>query len=496
MHPENSFLKDVVVSTTLAGVHFSYYSSDELRRLAVVKVTNAESRDALGNAQPDGIYDVRMGPVDSMASCVTCKLSASDCPGHLGLIELLVPVYNPLTFGDLRALMNAKCFLCNKLRLSSASCALYLELFERLDRGDLEGALNVDPEPPRHVVTFGDLRGNAWLADQADAKADQQMEQQRRQQQQQQEQADADANFIVDDANADVDNADVDPKDANDAETKDRQNLKRKRPAAATTTSGTTPSSTTTTTSSRSINRELLRRTERSNISAINDYRNQLRKRLLRELAASKKCANCNASNPSVTKDPLKTKLFLKMALSSSARNARNKITLPAGFLAVPYQPKAVYQINDKQPEVEYDVIDDDDDDDEDNNNSASKKKQKDVEEEQEEESSDEDDDDEEEVVEEEEDDDNKTVASKAAKSTKIVTNSDNAQYLITSEVRKHLELLWKEEGALLNHVYLGSNSRTVAAAATAPYQLFFLDVSCLMLLNDFEFYFIVYVCF
>lgn len=63
--------------------------------------------------------------------------------------------------------------------------------------------------------------------------------------------------------------------------------------------------------------------------------------------------------------------------ISSSARNARNKITLPAGFLAVPYQPKAVYQINDKQPEVEYDVIDDDDDDDEDNNNSIRKRNKK-----------------------------------------------------------------------------------------------------------------------
>jgi DNA-directed RNA polymerase beta' subunit len=39
-----------------------------------------------------GLYDLKMGPTDSSANCVTCGLSYFNCPGHAGHLELDVPV--------------------------------------------------------------------------------------------------------------------------------------------------------------------------------------------------------------------------------------------------------------------------------------------------------------------------------------------------------------------------------------------------------------------
>jgi DNA-directed RNA polymerase I subunit RPA1 len=50
--------------------------------------------------------------------CDTCKLDYFSCPGHFGHIEFPVAVVNPLLFGQVYALLRAKCFHCNQFKLS------------------------------------------------------------------------------------------------------------------------------------------------------------------------------------------------------------------------------------------------------------------------------------------------------------------------------------------------------------------------------------------
>jgi hypothetical protein len=51
-------------------------------------------------------------------SCPTCGLNAMYCPGHLGHVELAVPVYHPLLFDLMYRLLKSKCFYCHHFRTS------------------------------------------------------------------------------------------------------------------------------------------------------------------------------------------------------------------------------------------------------------------------------------------------------------------------------------------------------------------------------------------
>ena len=49
--------------------------------------------------------------------CLTCSLSYKDCPGHLGSLELPLPVFNPLLFNELYRQLRVKCYMCHHVKL-------------------------------------------------------------------------------------------------------------------------------------------------------------------------------------------------------------------------------------------------------------------------------------------------------------------------------------------------------------------------------------------
>ena len=377
---------------------------------------NKFPRAQLGNALPDGIYDARLGPVDSIATCVTCKLPANDCPGHMGRIELLLPLYNPLTFLNLRGLLDAKCFRCNSFRASTKDCDLFLELFDRLERGDLEGAMRLDPERPRHIVLWGEQRGALAVADLADAAAD--------------------------------------------AAASERRHSKRKSTSAA---AVSTPAPTATA--------ELLARAARSNLTSINEYRALLEKRFfeLFKKSAQRKCANCKAANPRVTKDPLRVKLFVTMSTASRTSNAKNNVLMPNAFVATPYAAagdRSTTTVDPSEDEIIADQDDDVDDADEHSNNNKNNTYN----------SSNDD----------ENDDSDDSDGGRARKKSNISASAtsrlaivagdanEKAQFISPSEVRAHIALLWQQHAPLLNHLFFGSR----LATTERPYEMFFLEVS------------------
>ena len=105
-----------VVVREAESVNFSIYSDDDIRRLSVVCVHSAEQRDALNRPLPGGLYDPKMGPTDHYLSCPTCGLDYTLCPGHLGRVELSLPVYLPTLFPTLLQLLRGKCLNCHAFR--------------------------------------------------------------------------------------------------------------------------------------------------------------------------------------------------------------------------------------------------------------------------------------------------------------------------------------------------------------------------------------------
>ncbi|KAJ3114686.1 hypothetical protein HDU96_001778 [Phlyctochytrium bullatum] len=106
------------VSSEVVGISFSFYSTEELRKLSVKAIYNPVLLDTQGHPSAGGLYDPALGPIEKGDSCTTCSLSYFSCPGHFGHIELATPAYNPITFRLMYKLLQSTCYYCHRLRIS------------------------------------------------------------------------------------------------------------------------------------------------------------------------------------------------------------------------------------------------------------------------------------------------------------------------------------------------------------------------------------------
>ena len=149
-----------VVAKETTGLRYSFYTDDELRKLSVCKVDSAEQRDTLQRPLPGGLYDPAMGPTDQYGSCVTCGLDYATCPGHMGRIELAMPVYVPALFPSLVQLLRGSCLHCGRFRADAGRVAPFGRALDLLDAGLLVDAakwLGASPGGSSEVRGEGEL---------------------------------------------------------------------------------------------------------------------------------------------------------------------------------------------------------------------------------------------------------------------------------------------------------------------------------------------------
>lgn len=110
--------------TVKHGIHldpstlkFSIFSSSDIRKLSVTKISTGQAFDEIGNPLIGGLYDLCMGPCTSRDICKTCFKDYSNCPGHFGHIELCLPVFNPFFVKMAYNILRITCLSCFKLQL-------------------------------------------------------------------------------------------------------------------------------------------------------------------------------------------------------------------------------------------------------------------------------------------------------------------------------------------------------------------------------------------
>lgn len=114
---------------------FSTFTADEIKKLSAVKIITPLSFNSLGHPLSGGLYDPALGPVDYGGQCSTCKLKMLQCPGHMGHIELPLPVINPLYHKIIKNILKISCIQCYKVLIpSSVKCLLVCQL-KLLDKG-------------------------------------------------------------------------------------------------------------------------------------------------------------------------------------------------------------------------------------------------------------------------------------------------------------------------------------------------------------------------
>lgn len=104
-------------------LQFSVFTSEDVKKLSVLKVITGLTFDSLGKALPGGLYDPVMGAHGkSMEPCQTC-FSISYCPGHFGHIELNALVYNPFFVKLIHDILKISCLDCHRLQFKGSTYA-------------------------------------------------------------------------------------------------------------------------------------------------------------------------------------------------------------------------------------------------------------------------------------------------------------------------------------------------------------------------------------
>jgi len=119
-------------------VQFSLLSPEEIKGQATCQVIDhtlyVTSQDGVSTPSPGGLYDLKMGAIDSNVICETCEQRSSLCPGHFGYIQLAAPVFHMHFMSRILKLLKCICFRCSKLLLSDEELEVdSKDIYEKFD---------------------------------------------------------------------------------------------------------------------------------------------------------------------------------------------------------------------------------------------------------------------------------------------------------------------------------------------------------------------------
>eukprot|EP01135_Chromosphaera_perkinsii_P010952 Nk52_evm5s2297 gene=Nk52_evmTU5s2297 len=156
------------IGRQITGVSFGLYTSEEIRKLSVKKITNPILLDNLNHPTKGGLYDPALGPLDRDEICATCSLNYTSCPGHMGYIDLALVTYNPIYFASMFQLLRATCFYCHHLKAPQSRVhALKIKL-KLLDAGLLSEAMDLDAEMANPSLDVEEEKGAGMSKEKVD----------------------------------------------------------------------------------------------------------------------------------------------------------------------------------------------------------------------------------------------------------------------------------------------------------------------------------------
>ncbi|KAI5180492.1 DNA-directed RNA polymerase I subunit RPA1 [Nematocida sp. AWRm80] len=97
-------------------IQLEMLSAEEIRKNSVVSVYDIRDFDEMGMPIDHTLYDRKLGATRNN-NCGYCGMRESACSGHMGHIDLPLPVYNPMNIDILHKLFRQCCFICKRVKL-------------------------------------------------------------------------------------------------------------------------------------------------------------------------------------------------------------------------------------------------------------------------------------------------------------------------------------------------------------------------------------------
>lgn len=122
------FDANAVICTDIYKASLELLSPEEILKTSVCKITSTIVFDSDG-PRKGGLHDPAMGSLDQRIPCTTCGCRR-DCPGHLGHIELPLPVFHPTLIQSFIRLLKCLCFRCRRLKIDARTTSVYIKKFQ------------------------------------------------------------------------------------------------------------------------------------------------------------------------------------------------------------------------------------------------------------------------------------------------------------------------------------------------------------------------------
>jgi len=129
-----------IIGSKIDGYGLTFYTPSELRSSAAVHVHELVTFDSFGLPRANGLHDGRLGASLAGEVCPTCGGTGDGCVGHLGYLELPVPVFHPLTFSLLKRFLHTVCFACSSSVVGPFTLDAFHDVLIALAAGDVTTA--------------------------------------------------------------------------------------------------------------------------------------------------------------------------------------------------------------------------------------------------------------------------------------------------------------------------------------------------------------------
>src|SRR3989344_6080652 len=116
-----------IIYKKIGSIIFGFYSPEETKKMAAVKIITPELYDKEGYSVDGGLMDTHLGVIDPGLRCRTCGGKLKECIGHFGYIELARPIVH----------INYVKVVLDVLRSTCCSCGVVL-----LDKTTKENLIN------------------------------------------------------------------------------------------------------------------------------------------------------------------------------------------------------------------------------------------------------------------------------------------------------------------------------------------------------------------
>lgn len=144
------------VGSEITSVDFGVLSDAEIQKLSAKQISNPIVFDNLGHPVNGGLYDLSLGAFLRNV-CATCGLDEKFCPGHMGHIDLPVPVYNPMFFNQIYIFLRSSCLYCHHFKMNWLEVNLFKCKLQLIQYGLLLECVELENILPSGKSTKGSI---------------------------------------------------------------------------------------------------------------------------------------------------------------------------------------------------------------------------------------------------------------------------------------------------------------------------------------------------